>query len=482
MSAPIESKLYDVLRNAYTDVYQGKHDLSVLFSCFELAAVGLACELACPIEQSKALQMWTSDRKPTFGGALNRLNEVLNSTPHESAEFHSGLALEFITCALELQARIQEYSFSNDFVLIGESVRHVLVNSLNLVVQLRNLRIHDSILEVDEMQPILEKLYQMLLKAVRILPPKAGAPLAMNIANKRHYLFSYKPDHLYKGSSLQSEHFDREAPELHAHPAPAIRKPREAHQVMWRQLSFIHIPSGSILLKSYESRVNDEYFISPFYLATTPVTLKDYELFLKDNSAYAVERYSDPLFLKGSRSLRDDKRQYYEESAVYYINWYDAQAYCDWLSTQYGLPPYYKGGRSSGPKGFRLPTEYEWYYAATCGRGKAAVMPKPKEIVNRQNRGKYGKVASNSELHPNEWGLLGMLGNINEWTNSISKRTVLKNFERSKPRNIKRPFRVLISGGSFASALHLIRYDYCTDLDPTHMHYIGFRIAIENIE
>ena len=119
---------------------------------------------------------------------------------------------------------------------------------------------------------------------------------------------------------------------------------------------------------------------NPFYIGVKEVTNRDFLKFRKNH-------------ISGNNvhpSLAGDL------NPVVNVSWEDAVEYCNWLSTQEGLPLAYEKKFqkwqpiSPTPDGYRLPTEAEWVWAIRYqGRSKASVFPWGGRLPPRRDSGNF---------------------------------------------------------------------------------------------
>ncbi len=119
------------------------------------------------------------------------------------------------------------------------------------------------------------------------------------------------------------------------------------------------------------------------------------------------------------------------EHPVVNVSWFDAIQYANWLSRQLEKDSVYSGdlrGKDRGPeadwtkRGYRLPTEAEWEYAARAGTDEIfAGTSSPDSLYVYTNYDDDGKkdgfehTAPVKTYRPNHWGLYDMSGNVGEW-------------------------------------------------------------------
>lgn len=206
----------------------------------------------------------------------------------------------------------------------------------------------------------------------------------------------------------------------------------------------VSIPGGEFMMGSpadESGRGDDEgpqhrVRVKPFALGRTEVTVAQWREFAQ-LSGYQTEAERNAHVpgcftwspedagwaWRAGRSWRDPGWSPKDKDPVVCISWVDAQAYARWLD------------QHSGTRGWRLPSEAEWEYAARAGSTTARPWGDNPNLAcahangaDRTNgprgrnwiephacRDRYWYVAPAGSYRPNAWGLHDMLGNVWEW-------------------------------------------------------------------
>jgi formylglycine-generating enzyme required for sulfatase activity len=140
-----------------------------------------------------------------------------------------------------------------------------------------------------------------------------------------------------------------------------------------------------------------------FYIGTTEVTQALYEAVMGDNPASNYGRDGDCA-----------------TCPVETVSWYDAVAFCNALSELEDLENAYDISGDTvtlneGVRGYRLPTEAEWEYAARAGESYIYSGSDDIDEVAWYELNSGGRSHGVGTLEANAWGLHDMSGNVWEW-------------------------------------------------------------------
>jgi formylglycine-generating enzyme required for sulfatase activity len=210
---------------------------------------------------------------------------------------------------------------------------------------------------------------------------------------------------------------------------------------------------------------------TPFYLGTHEVTNARYELFNPQHRA-----------LRGKLGFSKA-----DNEAAVFVSWYDAAAFCRWLSDIEHLP-------------YRLPTEAEWEYACRAGTTTPyhTGQTLPKTFHNNVRRSWYPDPRTTARIidpkwvdrketqtpalivgktGPNPWGLYDMHGNVEEWC--YDWYGPYRPGTQTDPLGrITGDFKVT-RGGSHSTELYYLRSaNRMGTLPEDRNWYIGFRAVI----
>ena len=220
-------------------------------------------------------------------------------------------------------------------------------------------------------------------------------------------------------------------------------------------LTMQRVEGGSFMMGSTTDQYDPEIytdkpahlvFLSPYYIATTEVTVELWRAVMPEREIISPSGY--PTI------------------PITYVSWNDCQEFVRRLDSITGYP-------------FRLPSEAEWEYAARGGNKSQSFRFAGGNIADSigwtySSSGNWKHPVARK--HPNELGLYDMTGNVSEWCQDIYGAYQLSTLPN--PCGADTGSCRVVRGGSYdecnANSHLSVRRWY---LPETSAEYIGFRVA-----
>jgi formylglycine-generating enzyme required for sulfatase activity len=228
-------------------------------------------------------------------------------------------------------------------------------------------------------------------------------------------------------------------------------------------LEWVSIPEGGIRVENVISRNHRENrtFVEKFMIARYPITNAQFDVFLRDPRGYQHERWwrfskqaldwhskhPDPL---ESKFLGEDRPR---ET----VNWYEAMAFCDWLSHRMKVK-------------IALPTLAQWIRAAVGDKNLLFPWGDTFNQIycnTRENGLKQTTPVTRYKDGISAYGVYDMAGNVWEWC-----------LDKTEPESREQDYKRGVVGGSYVSPCERAQTSERLFLNPeTRYSSIGFRVV-----
>lgn len=239
---------------------------------------------------------------------------------------------------------------------------------------------------------------------------------------------------------------------------------------------WVDIPAGTFLYGEDKQPLTLE---KSYKISRYPVTFSQFQTFIDAPDGFYDPRWWDGLaddeHRRQNQSARAEQTFLYDNHPRENVSWYDAMAFCRWLSVKLNAT-------TRNPKGdvsvIRLPTEFEWEYAARGTDGRRYPYGNDFDPMQGNLRETGIGLTSAVGIFPSDTmphGLCDMSGNVWEWCLSNYQTPAFDPKREDVRTSVKRAAR----GGSWNegrdSAKLTARYDFSPYFRAA---YVGFRVVL----
>jgi formylglycine-generating enzyme required for sulfatase activity len=227
------------------------------------------------------------------------------------------------------------------------------------------------------------------------------------------------------------------------------------------EIETVPIPVGAFMMGDDEGRPDERpahrVTVSAFRMAVLPVTNEEYAAFLASTDHEPPRFWDDPSF----NHLRQP---------VVGVSWFDATAYCEWLTGTLG-------------DAYRLPTEAEWEWAA-LGGANGAKYPWGEEPFDGPSGEKGGRFHQDATWQvggapENGYGLVDVGFNVHEWCSDWYDAGYYAVSPEQDPQGPPAGERKASRGGAWRHAVKVSRCSARSSIPPDYRYNdYGFRVVV----
>jgi formylglycine-generating enzyme required for sulfatase activity len=251
-------------------------------------------------------------------------------------------------------------------------------------------------------------------------------------------------------------------------------------------LELIEIPEGPFLIGSSRDKDRDarddekpqrQLYLPTYWIGKTPVTNAQFRLFVEGDGYSNRAYWSDDgwqwrtEYKRTQPAYWNDKKWNGDTQPVVGVTWYEAMAYCRWLSAQTG-------------DNYCLPSEAEWEKAARGTDGRIYPWGNQAPDKTRANFdeavGRTTPVGSYS-AGASPYGALDMAGNVWEWTRSEYRDYPYDPDDGREDTSNPSEAQFVIRGGGWGNRSSNLRASNRNTIPRLrarlHYGYIGCRVA-----